>query len=311
MNNNDYQYRIDCVLQYIKEHSGQKLNLTILAGVSHFSKYHFSRIFTAQTGVTPAVYVNRIRLQNAVTLLLETQKSVLEISQLCGYESVSTFNSLFKKYYGTTPSVFRKSSGRDSKIRPYSSKKPEEKPRHEDYNGSRTNNLLKRAWASMITFRELPEYKVAYVRQAGSYLDTQETWSRIGQWAKRQGITPDNAYFIGISRDDPDLVEDQACRYDACVTLPDGFAQQDYEASIEFATLPGGPCAVYSFYDTTDKLVLAYQQVFSNWLPHSGYEADDRPCLEFCLNDPAQDKEGKCRADLYIPVKSLNGRVNP
>ncbi|MFD2875124.1 GyrI-like domain-containing protein [Paenibacillus rhizoplanae] len=37
--------------------------------------------------------------------------------------------------------------------------------------------------------------------------------------------------------------------------------------------------------------------------PRSGYEADDRPCLEFCLNNPAQDPQGKCRVDLYVPIR--------
>ncbi|WP_233281156.1 GyrI-like domain-containing protein [Paenibacillus algicola] len=38
-------------------------------------------------------------------------------------------------------------------------------------------------------------------------------------------------------------------------------------------------------------------------LLNSEYDADDRPCLEFCINDPAKDKEGKCKVDLYIPIK--------
>lgn len=35
----------------------------------------------------------------------------------------------------------------------------------------------------------------------------------------------------------------------------------------------------------------------------SNFSADARACLEFCKNDPAKDKEGKCKVDLYIPVK--------
>lgn len=299
----DYNNRIDRVLQYIEAHSGQKLRLDTLAGVANFSKYHFSRVFTAYTGVTPAVYVNRVRLQKSLALLLDTRKSILEISYLCGFESVSTFNSLFRKHYGTTPSGIRRDGGKNSNLCPDSSKKPEENRQQEVYNGSKTNPLLQRAWANMITFREVPEYEVAYVRHTGSYLDTQAAWSKLGRWAKRQGITPANAYFIGISLDGLELVEEEACRYDACVTLPARFEPQDNEAEVEFATLPGGVCAVYPFYDTADKLVLAYQQMFSSWLPHSGYDADDRPCLEFCLNDPAEDEEGKCRVELCVPVR--------
>lgn len=103
--------------------------------------------------------------------------------------------------------------------------------------------------------------------------------------------------------DDGDLVEESACRYDACVTVPEGFEQEAHRPQVEFKTLSGGMYAVYSYYDTVDKFVLAYDSMFSVWLPRSGYEADDRPCLEFCLNDPMKDQEGKCKVDLYIPIK--------
>ncbi|MEK4062484.1 GyrI-like domain-containing protein [Paenibacillus sp. FSL H3-0321] len=99
------------------------------------------------------------------------------------------------------------------------------------------------------------------------------------------------------------LVEEFACRYDACVTLPNGFERSGHTKHVEFKTLSGGMYAVYPYYDTIDKFVLAYQNVFSLWLPNSEYDADDRPRLEFCMNDPAKDKEGKCKVDLYIPVK--------
>ncbi|WP_445322154.1 helix-turn-helix domain-containing protein [Paenibacillus sp. FSL M7-1046] len=73
--NNDYINRIDNVIKYIKENSNQKLTLDILAGVSNFSKYHFTRIFTSIVGVTPVAFVNQERLQKAVYLLAETNKS--------------------------------------------------------------------------------------------------------------------------------------------------------------------------------------------------------------------------------------------
>ncbi|WP_253298234.1 GyrI-like domain-containing protein [Paenibacillus sp. MSJ-34] len=155
----------------------------------------------------------------------------------------------------------------------------------------------------MITITDLPEYEVAYVRHVGSYMDTRVAWDKLGEWASRQGLTPHNQFFIGISLDDGNLVDEYACRYDACVTLPSGFEKHKHATHVQFQTLSGGMYALYSYYDTIDKLVLAYQNVFGLWLPNSEYEADDRPCLEFCMNDPASDPEGKCKVDLYVPIK--------
>ncbi|MNH93019.1 Transposon Tn10 TetD protein [compost metagenome] len=301
--NIDYTDRIERVIQYIEENSNQKLNLDVLASLSNFSKYHFTRIFTSIVGVTPVAFVNRERLQKSVHMLAETNKTILEISNQCGFESLSTFNALFKKHYNQTPSRVRSSIKKNSNFPSQFSNKQAELPPHEDYNRNKSNPLLERAWENMITIKELPEYEVAYVRHVGSYLDTHVAWSQLGRWAQQQGLTPKNHFFIGISLDDGNLVDEYACRYDACVTLPSGFEKHKHTTHVAFKTLSGGMYALYPYYDTIDKFVLAYQTVFSLWLPNSEYDADDRPCLEFCMNDPAQDKEGKCKVDLYIPIK--------
>ncbi|WP_019639817.1 AraC family transcriptional regulator [Paenibacillus fonticola] len=300
---NDYKERIDRVVKYIEDNSNQKLNLDILAGVSNFSKYHFTRIFTSIVGVTPVAFVNRERLQKAVYLLVETNKTILEISNQCGFESVSTFNALFKKHYSKTPSDVRNNLRKNSNFSLHLSNKQEELFSLQDYNRKKENGLLKRAWENMITIKQLPEHEVAYVRHVGSYLDTHVAWDKLGRWASQQGLTSENQHFIGISLDDGNLVDEFACRYDACVTLPSGFDRQEHKMHVEFKTLPGGMYALYSYYDTIDRFVLTYQNVFGLWLPNSEYDADDRSCLEFCLNDPAKDQEGKCKVDLYIPIK--------
>lgn len=303
MNQDEYRERIDTVTKYIVNHSRQKLTLDELADISGFSKYHFTRIFSAVTGMTPIAFVNRERLQRAVRLLAETNQTVLDIAAQCGFESVSTFNGLFKKHYSKTPSQVRNGVRKNRNFPILSSNKPEDCSLNVDYNQHRDNPLLRRAWESMVTIKELPAYEVAYVRHVGSYLDTRGAWDKLGKWASGQGFTPDRHYFIGISLDDGNLVEEFACRYDACVTVPKGFDRLGHEGMVEFKALSGGLYAVYPYYDTVANFVLAYQTVYSLWLPNSGYEADDRPCLEFCLNDPAQDPEGKCKVDLYIPVK--------
>lgn len=307
---NDYQARIEKVISYIKENSHQKLNLDQLAGVARFSKYHFTRIFAAHVGITPMAFVNRERLQKAVTLLIETDDTVLNISNLCGFESISTFNAVFKKHYGSTPSAVRsqlrntlqQSIRENRNLSVEHSKKHEELSFTLDYNRKRRYPLLRKAWDNVIAIMELPDVEVAYVRHVGSYLDTRAAWDKLGSWVQEQELVARERSFIGVSLDDGNEVGEYACRYDACVTLPPGFAMQEHK-DISYGTLPGGMYAVYSYYDTVANFVLAYETMFRLWLPSSGYEVDDRPCLEFCLNDPNQDKEGKCRVDLHIPIR--------
>lgn len=154
-----------------------------------------------------------------------------------------------------------------------------------------------------ITIKELPEMEVAFIRQIGSYFEPQEHWGELIQWATRNSLFPPQQSFIGISLDNPDLVESKKCRHDACVTIPSGFDKKEHK-DMRFKKLESGKYAVYSFYDTADKLKSAYQYMYGEWLPTSNYDADFmRSNLEFNLNNPSDDPKGKCKVDLYVPVK--------
>ncbi|AIQ46686.1 transcriptional regulator [Paenibacillus sp. FSL R7-0273] len=302
--NNDYKQRIGAVLQFIEEHIGEDIKLDTLAEVSSFSKYHFSRVFSAIIHKSPMNYLTERRLHHAVTYLRSTNKTMLDISSLCGFSSLSSFNAAFKREFGTTPSAMRKSEQKKpSNIPSVSGNNPEDLSAPKDYAlNSNSNNFLRRVWGMNIELKELPGYKVAYVRHVGSYLETYKAWETLGAWVRSSGLAAAET-FIGISLDDPGVTGESSCRYDACITVPDGFTEEEEDTGIAFRDLPGGTYALYKFYDTIDKLAIAYQSVYGGWLPSSGYEPDDRDALEFCMNDPYSDPEGKAKIDLYVPIK--------
>ncbi|WP_342565741.1 AraC family transcriptional regulator [Paenibacillus sp. FSL R7-0345] len=300
--NNDYNHRIGAVLQFIEQNIGADIKLEMLAEVSNFSKYHFSRVFSAIIHKSPMNYLTERRLHYAVTYLTTSNKTMLDISTLCGFSSLSSFNAAFKKAYNTTPSAMRKSAREHSNIPSVSGNNPEDLSSPKDYDlNSTSNNFLRRVWEMNIELKELQDCKVAYVRHVGSYLETYKAWETLGAWVQSSGL-PATETFIGISLDDPGVTDENSCRYDACITVPEGFPAEGNE-SIAFRHLPGGVYALYKFYDTIDKLAIAYQSVYGGWLPESGYEPDDRHALEFCMNNPYLDPEGKAKIDLYIPVK--------
>jgi DNA gyrase inhibitor GyrI len=154
-----------------------------------------------------------------------------------------------------------------------------------------------------ITIQQLAEVEVAYIRRTGSYFEPQEHWGDLISWAIQNGLFPPEQSFIGISLDNPAKVEDIKCRHDACVTIPENFSKES-RGDIQYKKLPGGQYARLSFYDVPEMLNKAYNFMFEEWLPTSQFEADwDRHNLEYNLNNPAEDPEGKCRVDLYIPIK--------
>lgn len=153
-----------------------------------------------------------------------------------------------------------------------------------------------------IIVKELPVTEVGYIRRTGSYFEPQDHWGDLISWAVSNGLYPPQQSFIGISLDNPDLVESKECRHDACVTLPEGFEKEKHK-DMNFKKLDGGYYTVYPFYDTPEKLNDAYQYILGEWLPNSDYKPDfDRYSLEFNMNNPSEDTEGKCKVDLFVPV---------
>jgi len=95
------------VIDYIESNLDTPLRMASLAGICGLSEYRFAHNFKSATGVPPYQFVIRTRLQRATQMLQQTNLSILEIACAVGCQSVSRFNSLFKREVGTTPSVYR------------------------------------------------------------------------------------------------------------------------------------------------------------------------------------------------------------
>ena len=101
--------RIDQVCLLMHEEYAQNQPLTRYAAYCSLSLSRFSHVFRAATGLTPLNYLNRIRIDKAKELLLNTSLSVAEISEITGFSSQNYFSRLFKKQVGQSPTQFLRS----------------------------------------------------------------------------------------------------------------------------------------------------------------------------------------------------------
>jgi len=104
----DYQHRIHRVFRYIEQHLNTDLSLETVSKEAYFSPYHFHRVFKYITGETLNTYINRQRIENSALALIHTNNSITDISLSCGFSSNSSFTRAFKKFYGVSPTAFRK-----------------------------------------------------------------------------------------------------------------------------------------------------------------------------------------------------------
>lgn len=100
---------IETVMNFIEENLSQTLTLPMFAEIAHMNPFYFSTFFKKHTSVSPMQYVLKARIHHAICLLKETDKTILDIALLCGFNSTANFNKAFKKITGKTPSDFRSS----------------------------------------------------------------------------------------------------------------------------------------------------------------------------------------------------------
>ena len=87
----------------------QPLNVASLAQMTHTSEAHFIRTFKTAFGETPHRYLQRRRVERAMFLLRQTDRSVTEISLDVGFFSLGTFSRTFREIVGASPTEFRRS----------------------------------------------------------------------------------------------------------------------------------------------------------------------------------------------------------
>lgn len=98
---------IEMVIDYIENNLDGKIDLETVANAIHYSKYHLHRMFTSTVGITIHDYVQRRQLTEAAKLLVFSDKPIIEIAFICGYESQQAFSSTFKSMYKIPPAEYR------------------------------------------------------------------------------------------------------------------------------------------------------------------------------------------------------------
>mgnify|MGYP000825815235 CR=1 FL=1 len=98
---------ISAAISYIEAHLNEKLDLNTVANAVGYSKYHLHRMFTNTVGLTLHDYIQRRQLTEAAKLLVFSEKPIMEIALIAGYESQQAFTTIFKSMYKQTPMEYR------------------------------------------------------------------------------------------------------------------------------------------------------------------------------------------------------------
>ncbi len=105
--NTDNRY-IQNIISYINSHYNEDISLKMLGEIFYLTPEYISKIFKDELGTGFKEYLINLRLDYAEVLIKKTRKTMLEISDECGFPSNKSFINSFKKRYKKTPMQYRK-----------------------------------------------------------------------------------------------------------------------------------------------------------------------------------------------------------
>lgn len=273
----DYIHSVYKVIFYIEANYAQDLTLDELAKVAGFSKYHFHRIFRAVSGENIGDYIRRIRLQGT-TWKLKIEPKITQIALKSGYETNASFTKAFKKHFGMSPRAF-------------------------------ADQLKVKQGVVMVVPKvvNVEPITVLYVRKTGLYATSAcEAWNVLMPFAYEQKmkfhkkIMDKETMHFGIGHDNPNLIEPDLLRYDACISCND--ASVEPKGEVFRKVMEGGKCAVFLHKGAYENLKATYDEI-GNWMVQSGVKLRDKPIFEKYLNrDPRRTKPENLRTEIYVPI---------
>jgi AraC family transcriptional regulator len=294
----DYKQRLLPVLVHIQQRVDEPLDLETLAGLAHFSPFHFHRIFRGMMGESLQEHIRRLRMERAAWRLRFSQQTIVQIALDAGYDSHEAFTRAFKVAFGMAPSRFR--ILRQPRRLVIDSRVPSGVHYREDTLLTNFKTMKPNPKNETITIQKLKDLRVAFVRHVGPYAGCGQAWEKLCAYLGKEGMLGGNARFIGLCHDDPEVTPASKIRYDACVTVDEDFKP---EGEIGVQVITGGDFAVTTHYGPYERLYLTYSRVMGQWIPRSGREASDGPSLEFYQNDPGSTAPQDLLTDVYVRLK--------
>jgi AraC family transcriptional regulator len=101
-------HRIRRAIAWLRERVGEPIDLDAMAMVAGLSRGHFFTQFKSVTGLSPALFLNTLRMEAATGLLAKEEQTLTTIGQDLGFSAQSNFTRFFREHQGVTPSEYRR-----------------------------------------------------------------------------------------------------------------------------------------------------------------------------------------------------------
>ncbi|WP_425075346.1 AraC family transcriptional regulator [Psychroserpens sp. S379A] len=276
-----YEERLNVIIEYIHNNLDGKIDIKMLAEISHFSTFHFHRISRAMLGEPIGAYISRTRIETAAKMIRYTSLDIESIAYSVGFETPSSLSKKFKHHFGISPTEYRKKKLFIIKT----------------HNSMEVQLNIKKP-----KIINVEDKQCLYYRMQGNYqtLDYSGAWEKLWQQIKSQKLFTKGIEMLGLPHDDPKVTDKDNVSYDACLVI-----HKDAKPSgdIGVKTLKGGTFAVFLYQGSYKYFEQVYDYMFNEWLLNTDYELREAPVREKYISNPERVAEDKLKTEFYIPIK--------
>lgn len=297
---NYYESRIIKAVEYLNRNLAKPLRMEDLAKQSHFSSFHFQRIYKSVLDESPYETILRLRLEKSVFLIKHRPHLKLaEIAIQSGFETYENFSRQFKNRFNCSPSQYKKDKElQNSRI--YQENLPEDYYHHV----VKSREIEQQEFT--VKIESLETISIAFVRAMygadGSGLV--DKYHALMDWVKEKGIPyQGERRRFGMSIDQMDVTPSSKFRYDFAINIENRMLAP--EKIIEIGEIPGGEYATVHCKGKLVDVAQAWDYLYKFWLPNSQFEPKHFPAVEEFVQGPEEigweDFNVKCR----IPIQKM------
>lgn len=251
------------------------------------SKHHLHRIFAGQTGFEIAEYIQRRKMERALTMLSSNLgHSVIDVAIAVGYESHSAFSRVFKQSYGITPSQAQQGAQCEPLIK---YKKKRKQPL----------DLPPTSWLYLPQLMVLGKYCQGF--KSASFAQSAFTqFTQLSELSHHRDFITSEPIGVALTNPWSDVPE-QAQFF--CGLLS-GLQQTD-EQQLELFIWPEGHYISTTYTGPYHLMWQFISKLHSHWAEHKQVKLATRQVIQKYLNHPAQTPPEQLKTQLYFAVENI------
>lgn len=274
-------------IDFIEHHLYDKISVHEVAAASHYSTYHFSRIFKALVGDTPKEYLRKRRLTVAAKRLLSEDIGILDLALDCQFDSQEAFTRAFKALFNITPAQYRKQNDPFRLL-------------YKDQFSPHLLHFLQNELSMEPQIITRPALKLVGIAKQydSANLSLPQLWSAFRPYKEKiENRISDESFGLYESYEE---VGDEVKFIYVCTAPVSNF--DDVPEGMITRELPEQMYAKFVHRGSIGNLDQTLKYIWGCWLPKSGYDYVEKPDFElypsgYNVADP------KSEMSLHIPVK--------